>query len=132
MKTSTNETNRTMKHLAKFFVATIAVFAVLATGTAIADAATEATLSSISVSTGAITPTFASGTTSYASSAAVEATATTVNATASLPTSSVQFRIAGGAYTSATTGSGSATFNIVEGSNTIDVLVTDQDGITTG
>ena len=28
MKTSTNETNRTMKHLAKFFVATIAVFAV--------------------------------------------------------------------------------------------------------
>ena len=132
MKTSTNETNRTMKHLAKFFVATIAVFAVLATGTAVADAATEATLSSISVSTGAITPTFASGTTSYASSAAVEATATTVNATASLPTSSVQFRIAGGAYTSATTGSGSATFNIVEGSNTIDVLVTDQDGITTG
>ena len=132
MKTSTYETNRTMKHLAKFFVAAIAAFAVLTTGTTVVSAATEATLSSISVSTGAITPTFAAGTTSYASAAAVEATATTVSATASLPTSSVQFRIAGGTYTSATTGSGSATFDIVEGANTVDVLVTDQDGVTTG
>ena len=132
MTTSTKETNRTMKHLAKFFVALIAVFAVLTTGTAVADAATEATLSSVSLSTGALTPEFASGTTSYASSTAVETTATTVSATATLPTSSVQFRIAGGTYTSATTGSGSATFDIVEGSNTIDVLVTDQDGVTTG
>jgi hypothetical protein len=121
-----------MKHLAKFFVAAIAAFAVLTTGTTVVSAATEATLSSISVSTGAITPTFAAGTTSYASAAAVEATATTVSATASLPTSSVQFRIAGGTYTSATTGSGSATFDIVEGANTVDVLVTDQDGVTTG
>ena len=132
MKTSTYETNRTMKHLAKFFVAAIAAFAVLMTGTTVVSAATEATLSSISVSTGAITPTFVAGTTSYASAAAVEATATTVSATASLPTSSVQFRIAGGTYTSATTGSGSATFDIVEGANTVDVLVTDQDGVTTG
>jgi len=132
MKTSTYETNRTMKHLAKFFVAAIAAFAVLTTGTTVVSAATEATLSSISVSTGAITPTFVAGTTSYASAAAVEATATTVSATASLPTSSVQFRIAGGTYTSATTGSGSATFDIVEGANTVDVLVTDQDGVTTG
>jgi len=132
MTTSTNETNRTMKHLAKFFVGAIAAFAVLTTGTTVVSAATEATLSSISVSTGAITPTFAAGTTSYASAAAVEATATTVSATASLPTSSVQFRIAGGTYTSATTGSGSATFDIVEGANTVDVLVTDQDGVTTG
>ena len=121
-----------MKHLAKFFVAAIAAFAVLTTGTTVVSAATEATLSSISVSTGAITPTFVAGTTSYASAAAVEATATTVSATASLPTSSVQFRIAGGTYTSATTGSGSATFDIVEGANTVDVLVTDQDGVTTG
>jgi len=132
MKTSTYETNRTMKHLAKFFDAAIAAFAVLTTGTTVVSAATEATLSSISVSTGAITPTFVAGTTSYASAAAVEATATTVSATASLPTSSVQFRIAGGTYTSATTGSGSATFDIVEGANTVDVLVTDQDGVTTG
>ena len=132
MKTSTYETNRTMKHLAKFFVAAIAAFAVLMTGTTVVSAATEATLSSISLSTGAITPTFVAGTTSYASAAAVEATATTVSATASLPTSSVQFRIAGGTYTSATTGSGSATFDIVEGANTVDVLVTDQDGVTTG
>jgi hypothetical protein len=132
MKTSTYETNRTMKHLAKFFVAAIAAFAVLMTGTTVVSAATEATLSSISVSTGAITPTFAAGTTSYASAAAVEATATTVSATASLPTSSVQFRIAGGTYTLASTGSGSATFDIAEGANTVDVLVTDQDGVTTG
>jgi hypothetical protein len=121
-----------MKHLAKIFVAAIAAFAVLTTGTTVVSAATEATLSSISVSTGAITPTFAAGTTSYASAAAVEATATTVSATASLPTSSVQFRIAGGTYTSSTTGSGSATFDIAEGANTVDVLVTDQDGVTTG
>ncbi len=131
MTTSTNETNRTMKHIAKFFVAAIAAFAVLTTGTTVVSAATETTLSAISVSTGAIAPTFAAGTTSYASATAVETTSTTVSATATLPASSIQFRIAGGTYTAASAGSGSATFDIAAGSNTIDILVTNQDGVTT-
>ncbi|MEI8068211.1 MAG: cadherin-like beta sandwich domain-containing protein [Actinomycetota bacterium] len=131
MTTSTNETNRTMKHIAKFFVAAIAAFAVLTTGTTVVSAATETTLSAISVSTGSIAPTFAAGTTSYASATAVETTSTTVSATATLPASSIQFRIAGGTYTAASAGSGSATFDIVAGSNTIDILVTNQDGVTT-
>lgn len=132
MNTSSNETKRTMKHLVKFFIAASVVMAVLATGTTVVSAATDATLSGLSVSTGAISPDFAAATTSYTSAAATDATSATVSATAATPTSSIQFRIAGGAFTAASTGSGSATFDIASGSNTVDVLVTNQDGVTAG
>ncbi|OIR00730.1 cadherin-like beta sandwich domain protein [mine drainage metagenome] len=89
----------------------------------------DATLSALSISAGTLSPSFPSGT---------DYTATVTNATTSIkvtPThneshATIQVRINAGTYASVTSGSASSALSLNVGDNTIDILVTAQDGTT--
>jgi protocatechuate 3,4-dioxygenase beta subunit len=87
---------------------------------------TDATLSGLTVSSGTLSPTFASGTTSYTVSVANTVTALTVTPTVN--TSGATVKVAGTAVTS---GSASASQTLSVGTNTISIVVTAADGSTT-
>nr|WP_234902700.1 cadherin-like beta sandwich domain-containing protein [Agrobacterium larrymoorei] len=91
-----------------------------------APAATVATLSSLSVSSGTLSPTFASGTTSYSTTVASSTSSITV--TPSATDSNATVTVDGNAVTS---GSPSGSITLSVGSNTLAVVVTAQDGTTT-
>lgn len=90
----------------------------------------NADLSAFSTSAGALSPTFASGTTSYTAPDATTAT-TTITATRDDANATLQVRVNGGSYSSLTSGVASSALSLNLGANTIDVLVTAQDGTTT-
>ncbi|MBS1619943.1 MAG: cadherin-like beta sandwich domain-containing protein, partial [Bacteroidetes bacterium] len=92
---------------------------------------TDATLSNLTASAGSLSPTFASGTTSYSLSVANAVSTTTVTPTVNQANATVQVRVNGGSYSSVSSGSASGSLALNVGSNTIDVLVTAQDGSTT-
>ena len=89
-------------------------------------ASAVSSLSALSLSSGTLTPTFASGTTAYTASVANSVTA--ITATPTVTNSSATVKVNG---TTVTSGSASGNINLAVGSNTITVLVTAQDGTTT-
>ncbi|MEJ8303877.1 cadherin-like beta sandwich domain-containing protein [Saccharibacillus sacchari] len=95
------------------------------TVTRAAATSTDATLSNLAVNQGTLSPTFAPGTTSY--SVSVPNNATSINVTPTVNQANATVTVNG-----ATTTSGSAqTIPLAVGSNTIQVVVTAQDGSTT-
>ncbi|HAN38696.1 MAG TPA: hypothetical protein DCQ29_07310, partial [Chitinophagaceae bacterium] len=92
---------------------------------------TNANLSALSLSTGTLSPTFASGTTSYTANVSNAATTVTVTPTREHSGATIQVRVNSGTYTTVTSGNASGNLTLNMGNNTIDVLVTAQDGSTT-
>ncbi|MFD0674698.1 cadherin-like beta sandwich domain-containing protein [Cohnella sp. GCM10027633] len=88
---------------------------------------TDASLSGLTVSSGSLSPAFASGTTGYAVSVANGVSSITVTPTTSSAGATVT--VDGNA---ATSGTASAAINLSVGTNTIPIVVTAQDGTTTG
>jgi hypothetical protein len=91
---------------------------------------TNANLSSLTLRSGTLTPTFASDTTSYTASVTNATSSITVTPTVSQANASMQVRVNGGSYSSVTSGSESGMLALNVGSNMVDVLVTAQDGTT--
>ncbi len=89
----------------------------------------NANLSNLELSGGALNSTFFSSTTSY--SVTTTAPTTTITPTGKDANATIQVRLNGGAYSSITNGVASGSLNLIVGNNTIDVLVTAQDGTTT-
>jgi len=90
-------------------------------------ASSDATLSNLVISDGTLAPAFASGTASYAASVANTTTSITVTPTATDPTSTITVN-----GTAVASGSASGPLALNVGTNTISVVVTAQDGTTTG
>ncbi|WP_332249089.1 cadherin-like beta sandwich domain-containing protein [Paenibacillus zanthoxyli] len=92
---------------------------------------TNTGLSDLTVPGNMLSPAFATGTTSYTlASAAYTADSLTVIPTAADPASTVKVRVNGGSYMPVNSGSASGSLALNVGSNTIDIQVTAQDGIT--
>ncbi len=87
----------------------------------------NADLSALTLSSGTLSPAFASATTSYTASVSNAITSLTVTPTLADTTASVQVRVNGGTYASVSNGSASSALALNVGSNTINVLVTAQD-----
>jgi uncharacterized repeat protein (TIGR02543 family) len=87
----------------------------------------DATLSALALSSGTLNPSFASGTTSYTASVANSVTSITVTPTRTQANATITVN-----GTSVTSGSASGSISLNVGSNTISVVVTAQDGTTTG
>jgi hypothetical protein len=92
---------------------------------------TNADLSSLTLSSGTLSPIFASSTTAYTASVSNGTNSITVTPTRTDSSATIQVRVNGGSYDSVLSGSASNALNLNLGSNTIDVLVTAQDGTST-
>ncbi len=90
-----------------------------------------ATLATLTISAGTLSPTFATGTYSYTASVLSDTSTVTVTPTKTQANATIQVRVNSGSYVSLTSGSASGSLSLNSGSNTIDVLVTAQDGSTT-
>ncbi|WP_025694358.1 cadherin-like beta sandwich domain-containing protein [Paenibacillus durus] len=92
---------------------------------------TNTGLSDLTVPGNLLSPAFATGTTAYTlASAAYAADSLTVIPTAADPASTVKVRVNGGSYMTVNSGSASGSLALNVGSNTIEIQVTAQDGIT--
>jgi sugar lactone lactonase YvrE len=91
---------------------------------------TNADLGGLTLSSGTLSPTFASATTSYTASVANATASITVTPTLAQPDATISVRIKGGTYAPVTSGSSSGELPLAIGSNTIEVRVTAQDGVT--
>jgi hypothetical protein len=91
-----------------------------------ATASTNANLSNLSLSSGTLSPSFASGTTSYTASVANGVSTITATPTVSDATATVKVN-----GTTVTSGTASGSINLSVGTNTITTVVTAQDGSTT-
>jgi spore germination protein GerM len=91
---------------------------------------TNADLNDLTLSNGTLSPTLASGTTNYTSSVVNVTSSITVTPTRAQANATIQVRVNGGSYTSVTSGSPSGLLVLNVGSNTVDVQVTAQDGLT--
>ncbi len=94
-------------------------------------ASSDATLSSLTLSSGTLSPVFAAATETYTATVGSAITSITVTPTVNQANATVQVRVNGGAYASVTTGSESSSLPLNVGTNTIEVRVTAQDGTTT-
>ncbi len=93
-------------------------------------ASSNADLSALTLSTGTLSPNFASATTSYTSSVSNATNSITVTPTLADTTARVQVRVNGGTYASVSSSVASSSLVLNVGSNTINVLVTAQDAST--
>jgi gliding motility-associated-like protein len=93
-------------------------------------ASTNADLSALSSTAGAIAPAFAAATTAYTASVTNATTSVTVTPTIADATATIEVRVNGGAYAAVTSAAASSALNLAVGANPIDVKVTAQDGIT--
>ena len=91
----------------------------------------NASLSSLVLSAGTLSPVFAAGTTSYTATVLKASSTLTVTPTAAESHATLQVRVNGGSYASVTSGSASGSLSLNLGDNPVDVLVTAQDGTTT-
>ncbi len=91
----------------------------------------NADLSSLALGSGSLSPAFASGNFSYTAAVASNTTTMTVTPTTSNAQSSIQVRVNGGSYSPVISGNPGGPLALNVGSNTIDVLVTAQNGIAT-
>lgn len=89
----------------------------------------NADLSGLTISSGILNPSFSFGTTSYSASVS-NITSLTITPTSSDANSVIAVRINNGSYTSVVSGNQSGSLTINQGTNTIDVRVTAQDGTT--
>jgi hypothetical protein len=89
---------------------------------------TTATLSSLTLSAGALSPTFVSSTSAYTVTVANTAEPISVIPTGTHPASAIDVRINGGSSTSVASGSASAVLALNVGANTVEVHVTAEDG----
>ncbi len=87
---------------------------------------TDATLSNLTISSGTLTPAFASGTTSYTDSVANSVNSVTVTPTVNQANATVKVN-----GTTVSSGSASGSISLSVGSNTITTVVTAQNGTTT-
>ncbi len=90
----------------------------------------NADLSALTLSSGTLSPTFASGTTAYTASVPNPTTSITVTPTRAQANATIEARVNAGAYAPVTSGSASAALLLNVGSNTVDVRVTAEDGNT--
>jgi hypothetical protein len=86
----------------------------------------DATLSNLSISTGTLKPAFVATTTAYSVAVGNGVTSITVTPTTNDPTATITVR-----GTAVTSGTASTPVNLVVGANTIAVIVTAQNGVTT-
>ena len=86
----------------------------------------DATLSGLTISQGTLSPSFATNTTAYTDSVANNVTSATVTPTANQTNAAVKVN-----GTTVSSGSPSSAISLNVGSNTITILVTAQDGVTT-
>ena len=91
----------------------------------------NANLSNLTLSSGTLTPAFDPNTTSYTATVSNATTSITETPTAQDPTSTIQVRVNGGSYVPVASGSPSGPLALNVGANTVDTLVTAQDGTTT-
>ena len=91
---------------------------------------TNADLSALTLSSGTLSPDFASGTTSYTASVGNATTSITVTPTLDQANATIEARVNGGSYAAVTSGSASGALSLNVGGNTVDVRVTAQDGTT--
>ena len=94
---------------------------------AAASLSADASLSALAISTGTLSPTFASGDTSYTASVGNSTSSITVTPTRNQANATITVN-----GTSVTSGSASSGISLSVGSNTITVVVTAQNGTTTG
>ena len=90
----------------------------------------NADLNGLTISSGTLSPSFASGTTSYTVSVANSVTSITVTPTVAESNATVQVQVNSGGYSSVTSGVASGSLALNVGANTITTLVTAQDGTT--
>ena len=95
-----------------------------------AEISNNANLSSLSISSGTLSPSFSAATTTYTSSVANTITSITITPSRQNSGATIYARVNGGTYSWVTSGSPSNSLNLNLGSNTIDVRVTAQDGTT--
>ncbi len=88
----------------------------------------DASLASLSISTGSLSPSFASATTAYSLSVPNATSGITVTPTANNPLATIRVRVNGGAYATVPSGNASLSLALNVGSNGIDVAVTAVDG----
>jgi uncharacterized repeat protein (TIGR02543 family) len=92
----------------------------------------DATLSGLTISSGTLSPTFSSSTTSYSATVTNATTSITLTPTRNQGNATIGVRLGtSGSYTPVTSGSASGSLSLNVGTNTIEVLVTAQDGTTT-
>ncbi len=91
---------------------------------------TNANLSTLSTTAGAITPIFDAATTAYTASVTNATSSVTVTPNKADANATIQVQVNNGGYSTVTSGSASAALSLNVGSNTIDVKVTAQDGTT--
>jgi sugar lactone lactonase YvrE len=90
----------------------------------------NADLSSLTLSSGTLSPAFASGTTAYTVSVANTVTSITASPTRAQANATIEARINGGSYATVPSGSASAALPLNVDGNTVAVRVTAQDGVT--
>ena len=90
----------------------------------------NADLSALTTTATAMTPGFGAATTAYNATVANGTTTTTVTATRAQANATLQVRVNGGSFSALTSGSPSGALALNVGSNTIDVRVTAQNGVT--
>jgi hypothetical protein len=91
----------------------------------------DANLSGLVLSSGTLSPTFASGTTAYTANVSNATSTITVTPTRNEPNATIQVRVNGDSYATVTSGTASSSLALNVGSNTVDVVVTAQNGSTT-
>jgi len=92
----------------------------------------DATLSALTASTGSFSPAFTPATSAYSATVANATAAITVTPASANAFATIQARVNGGTYGAVTSGGPSSSLSLNVGSNTIDVLVTAQNGTATG
>ncbi|MFY7964512.1 MAG: beta strand repeat-containing protein, partial [Chitinophagaceae bacterium] len=90
----------------------------------------DANINSLTISSASLVPTFSGNTTNYSGSVHNAITSITVTPYSSNSSSTIQIRFNGGSYFSALSGSPSSSLNLNVGSNTLELRVTAQNGIT--
>jgi hypothetical protein len=90
----------------------------------------DADLSALNISSGALSPIFASSTTSYSATVPNSKATITFTPTLSDANASPQIKLGSGSYSNMTSGSPSS-ISLAEGANTVTILVTAQNGSTT-
>ena len=91
---------------------------------------TNADLGGLTLNSGSLSPTFASATTSYTASVANATASITITPTSAQANATLAVRVNAGTYATVSSGSPSSALPLNVGSNTIDVRVTAQDGVT--
>jgi len=94
-------------------------------------ASTDANLSALTISVGTLSPVFDANTTTYTATVLSSNGVVTVTPTSNEPNASIRVNVNGGTYFTTSNGSASTGLVLNNGNNTINVLVTAQDGTTT-